>query len=147
MARQGYLIMDSDLHMMEPDDLWARYLEGPHRANPPRFFGGQQRQLAQTSEDKGNLYYHPVMEELKPGEISVEDIRDVGYCVVQLQSFDPGRQLSYQEAEKYVDESLQNVAAQKLLDEFLARHRKKLKIEVHPELVMRIRLVDPLDQS
>ena len=32
MARDGYLILDSDLHMMEPDDLWARYLEGPHRA-------------------------------------------------------------------------------------------------------------------
>ena len=54
MARQGYLIMDSDLHMMEPDDLWTRYLDGPHRANPPRFFGGQQRELAQSSEDKGN---------------------------------------------------------------------------------------------
>jgi len=24
MARDGYLILDSDLHMMEPDDLWAR---------------------------------------------------------------------------------------------------------------------------
>ena len=23
MARNGYLILDSDLHMMEPDDLWA----------------------------------------------------------------------------------------------------------------------------
>src|SRR5437667_9949656 len=55
MAREGYLIMDSDLHMMEPDDLWARWLDEPYRtANPPRFFGGQQRQLAQTAEDKGN---------------------------------------------------------------------------------------------
>ena len=54
MARQGYLIMDSDLHMMEPDDLWARYLGEPHRANPPRFFGGQQRQLSENKEDKGN---------------------------------------------------------------------------------------------
>ena|SRR5271170_7793771 len=54
MARQGYLIMDSDLHMMEPDDLWARYLDGPHRANPPRFYGGQQRQLAENKDDKGN---------------------------------------------------------------------------------------------
>ena len=54
MAREGYLIMDSDLHMMEPDDLWARYLDGPYRANPPRFFGGQQQQLAESSEDKGN---------------------------------------------------------------------------------------------
>ena len=31
MAREGYLILDSDLHMMEPDDLWANYLEGPDR--------------------------------------------------------------------------------------------------------------------
>jgi len=54
MARDGYLILDSDLHMMEPDDLWARYLEGPHRANLPRFFGGQQRELSANAEDKGN---------------------------------------------------------------------------------------------
>jgi len=54
MARDGYLILDSDLHMMEPDDLWARYLEGPHRASPPRFFGGQQQKLSASSEDKGN---------------------------------------------------------------------------------------------
>ena len=54
MARDGYLILDSDLHMMEPDDLWARYLEGPHRASPPRFFGGQQQTLSDSSEDKGH---------------------------------------------------------------------------------------------
>ena len=54
MAREGYLIMDSDLHMNEPDDLWARYLDEPYRANPPRFFGGQQKQLTQSAEDKGN---------------------------------------------------------------------------------------------
>jgi hypothetical protein len=54
MAREGFLILDSDLHMMEPDDLWARYLEGPHAANPPTFFGGQRRQLAESKDDKGN---------------------------------------------------------------------------------------------
>lgn len=54
MARNGYLIMDSDLHMMEPDDLWARYLQGPHRANPPVFFGGQKEKLKDSKEDKGN---------------------------------------------------------------------------------------------
>ena len=54
MARQSYLIMDSDLNMMEPDDLWARYLDEPYRANPPRFYGGQQQPLAESSEDKGN---------------------------------------------------------------------------------------------
>ncbi|HVH74625.1 MAG TPA: amidohydrolase family protein [Stellaceae bacterium] len=54
MAREGYLVMDSDLHLMEPDDLWANYLAAPYRANPPRFFGGQQRALAPNVEDKGN---------------------------------------------------------------------------------------------
>ena len=54
MAREGFLILDSDLHMMEPDDLWARYLDGPHKANPPRFFGGQRQQLAESKDDKGN---------------------------------------------------------------------------------------------
>jgi hypothetical protein len=54
MAREGYLILDSDLHMMEPDDLWARYLDGPHKASPPRFLGGQQQALAPSAEDKAN---------------------------------------------------------------------------------------------
>src|SRR5437667_3191035 len=54
MARDGVLILDSDLHMMEPDDLWARYLEGPHRASLPRFFGGQQQKLSDSPEDKGH---------------------------------------------------------------------------------------------
>ncbi len=54
MARDGYLVLDSDLHMMEPDDLWARYLDGPHKANPPTFFGGQRQKLNDNSEDKGN---------------------------------------------------------------------------------------------
>ena len=54
MAREGYLILDSDLHMMEPDDLWVRYLDEPHRANPPRFFGAQQQRLAENSVYKSN---------------------------------------------------------------------------------------------
>src|ERR1700686_538659 len=55
MAREGYLILDSDLHMMEPDDLWVRYLDEPYRSsNPPRVFGGQLEKLAESSEDKGN---------------------------------------------------------------------------------------------
>src|SRR5213595_694032 len=54
MARDGYLIMDSDLHMMEPDDLWARYLGEPYRQNPPRFFGGNQTKLDESKDDKSN---------------------------------------------------------------------------------------------
>jgi hypothetical protein len=51
MAREGYLILDSDLHMMEPDDLWVRYLDEPYRSsNPPRFFGGQLQNLADVAD-------------------------------------------------------------------------------------------------
>jgi predicted TIM-barrel fold metal-dependent hydrolase len=55
MARNGYLVMDSDLHMMEPGDLWDRYLDEPYRStNSPKFFGGQQEKLTESAEDKGN---------------------------------------------------------------------------------------------
>jgi predicted TIM-barrel fold metal-dependent hydrolase len=54
MSREGFLIMDSDLHLMEPEDLWARYLDEPYRANPPKFFGAQMQSLAPNKEDKGN---------------------------------------------------------------------------------------------
>ncbi|HTW52200.1 MAG TPA: amidohydrolase family protein [Stellaceae bacterium] len=54
MARDGYLILDSDLHMMEPGDLWARWLDAPHNQNPPNFFGGQREQLKESKEDKAN---------------------------------------------------------------------------------------------
>ena len=54
MSREGFLIMDSDLHLMEPEDLWARYLDEPYRANPPKFFGAQKQSLSPNKEDKGN---------------------------------------------------------------------------------------------
>src|SRR4051812_38713869 len=54
MARDGYLIIDSDMHFNEPDDLWARYLDEPYRQNPPRFFGGRKQAIAPTAEDKGS---------------------------------------------------------------------------------------------
>jgi predicted TIM-barrel fold metal-dependent hydrolase len=54
MARDGYLIIDSDMHFNEPDDLWAVYLEEPYKANPPQFFGGNKQALKASTEDKGN---------------------------------------------------------------------------------------------
>src|ERR1700730_8752776 len=43
MPREGYFILDSDVHLMEPSDPWERYLEGPHKANPPHFFAAHRR--------------------------------------------------------------------------------------------------------
>jgi uncharacterized protein len=36
MAKQGFKILDSDMHVMEPPDLWERYIEGKYRAQAPR---------------------------------------------------------------------------------------------------------------
>src|SRR5207247_9284509 len=35
--KHGFRVMDSDLHTMEPDTLWERYLEPPFRAFAPAF--------------------------------------------------------------------------------------------------------------
>ena len=37
MAKNGFRVMDSDLHTMEPDDLWERYLEPPFKKFAPKF--------------------------------------------------------------------------------------------------------------
>jgi hypothetical protein len=43
MARDGYLIIDSDLHMGEPDDLWARVFCADDSMGSST--GGRRRQL------------------------------------------------------------------------------------------------------
>jgi predicted TIM-barrel fold metal-dependent hydrolase len=43
MAKRGFRIMDSDLHTMEPDDLWQTYLAEPFRAAAPTFTRGGDR--------------------------------------------------------------------------------------------------------
>src|SRR5262245_15613702 len=35
--KNGFRVMDSDLHTMEPDDLWLRYLDEPFRPAAPNF--------------------------------------------------------------------------------------------------------------
>ena len=40
MAKRGLRIMDSDLHTMEPDDLWQKYLDEPFRKAAPTFTRG-----------------------------------------------------------------------------------------------------------
>ena len=37
MAKNGFRVMDSDLHTMEPDGLWEQYLDSPFKKFAPRF--------------------------------------------------------------------------------------------------------------
>src|ERR1044071_2844224 len=36
MAKNGFKILDSDMHIMEPPDLWERYIDEKFRARAPR---------------------------------------------------------------------------------------------------------------
>src|SRR5437764_14564080 len=35
MAKQGFKVMDSDMHIMEPPDLWQRYIDPEFRDQAP----------------------------------------------------------------------------------------------------------------
>ena len=48
MARNGFRILDSDLHIMEPPDLWQRYMDPSwaHAApDCPRYFGRRTEEM------------------------------------------------------------------------------------------------------
>ena len=36
MAKQGFKILDSDMHVMEPPDLWERYIDSKYKSQAPR---------------------------------------------------------------------------------------------------------------
>ena len=36
MAKNGFKIIDSDMHIMEPPDLWEKYIDSRFKARAPR---------------------------------------------------------------------------------------------------------------
>lgn len=100
--------------------------------------------LQSRRQNEHGPYHKMLFEEMRPGQIRVEGPDHEGdYAIVKLLTFDAGRQLSFEESEQYADESLQNIKSEKLLNAMLDRLRKKHSIAWRPELVMRVRLVDP----
>jgi hypothetical protein len=96
-------------------------------------------------DERGAKFYPLLFEELKPGNVHVTGPdRDGDYILLQKLSHEPGRQLSYQEVSGLVDESLQNLKAQQLLEQLIARHRPGHQVELRLDLLMRIRLTDPI---
>jgi hypothetical protein len=97
-----------------------------------------------SAREHGTAYYKLLFEELRPGKVAIDGPDKVGaYAVIQLLTYDPGHQLKYEEVELLVDQSLHNIKAEARLKEFLARRKKLYQIEVHPELLARVRMVDP----
>ncbi len=97
----------------------------------------------QTERDRDEMY-KMVFEELREGGLRVVGPDPQGqYLVVQKLVHDAGRQLPFEEVQSIVDESVQNLKAERLLQEFIARHRARHDIRLFPERLMRIRLLDP----
>jgi len=95
-------------------------------------------------DDEKGQYHKILFEELRPGQCTVAGPDKLGtYMVLQLLTFDPGRQLSFEESEGMIDESMQNLHAQAMLDALIARHEQKYAVRWRPELLMRVKLVDP----
>ena len=53
--KNGFKVMDSDLHTMEPDGLWERYLAEPFKKFAPRFLRSSERSPNQPVIQIGDL--------------------------------------------------------------------------------------------
>jgi hypothetical protein len=106
--------------------------------------GFQSGAIRTVTERDQDPYQKPMFEELRPGgTVMIGPDKRGDYMVLQKISHDPGHQLPYAEVANLVDESVQNLTAERLFKEFVARHRSKHRVELHPELLMRIFLTDP----
>ena len=89
-------------------------------------------------------YHKSLFEEMRPGDIDVRGPdRDGEYAIIKLLTYDGGRQLSYEESELMIDESLQNIKADEALQALIARLKPRYPVAWRPELVMYIKMVDP----
>jgi hypothetical protein len=96
-----------------------------------------------TANDNGP-YQKALFEEMRPGGTQVRGPDKLGdYVVLNVLSYDGGRQLSFEESEQMIDESLQNQKSEKALNEMIARLQKRYDVAVRPQLVMLVKLVDP----
>ena len=89
-------------------------------------------------------YQKALFEEMRPGDTQVRGPdRNGDYAVLQVLSYDGGRQLSFEESEQMIDESLQNQKSEKALNELIARLQKRYDVAMRPEKLMLVKLVDP----
>lgn len=104
---------------------------------------GSVRVMRQNEE--GTDYYVELFGgELKPGDARVlGPDRENKFLVLQSLDFDPGRQLSFEESYRMVDEAARHRQAEELLQGFLERLKSRMKIVARPELLMSFEMKDP----
>jgi parvulin-like peptidyl-prolyl isomerase len=100
--------------------------------------------IQSRQQNENGPYQKALFEEMRPGDIQVRGPDKQGdYAILQLISFSAGRQLSFEESEQMIDESLQNQKSDEALKAMIARLKPRYPVVWRPELVMLIKLVDP----
>ena len=132
----------------EKADQYAARLKSGEKAedilHADSLLGVNRGSIQVRSQNDHGPYQKLLMEELRPGQVTVEGPDKKGdYAILQSIEYIPGHLLSYDEASGYIDESLQNIESERMLKAFVERHRSKFPITTHPDVVMRIHLVEP----
>jgi hypothetical protein len=96
-------------------------------------------------QGQNHQYAKVLFEELRPGQFTKvgPDFEGKYLLIAKIEQREE-RLLSYEEAEQAVDDATQAVVADRLLKDLLERQRRKHKVVMRPELVMRIRFSDPM---
>lgn len=95
-------------------------------------------------QNEQGTYQKALFEEMRPGDVQVRGPdRSGDFAILKVLKYDGGRQLSYEESEAMIDESMQNIKAEAALKAMLARLKARYDVASRPELLLLIKLVDP----
>jgi predicted TIM-barrel fold metal-dependent hydrolase len=97
MAKNGFKMMDAEMHVMEPVDLWERYIDAEFRARAPR-------RLSERRWDIRTVVENEVMASMPGGDWPAitdaeEETLATRYAEEIARNFDPGTQVSAMEKE------------------------------------------------
>jgi hypothetical protein len=96
------------------------------------------------SEADRGAYHGALFEEMRKGDVQVRGPdKDGYYAILQVLDYDPGQQLSYEESETMIDESLQNQKSEAALKALIGRLKPRYKIASRPELLPLVLMLDP----
>ena len=85
-----------------------------------------------------------LFEELRPGGSTKFYLTgNKLWTVLHVLSHEPSRPMAYDEVVDVVGSCVENLAAERLLDDLLDRLRPRHKLELHPEMLMQVKLTDP----
>jgi hypothetical protein len=100
--------------------------------------------LQTRGANEQGTYQKALFEEMRPGDVQIRGPdRNGDYVVLNVIRYDGGRQLSFEESDAMISESLTNQRSDEALQAMIARLKTRYEIAWRPELLMLVRMVDP----